>query len=266
MHMSKSDAGVDGMTLCLAHPMHSSFGMHNAKVFPYDLNNDISNDDADRGKGASSSAISAVKREQLDQGAAATIVSGTDGNQQTLVGVLELLECAVNGSMTVQDLIVWFDEHVVRPGYMAPPTRVFEHGVGTVYLGATKTRRQSQEVALRRVLEVARKEVCTVLSGMLENPPNDRFLAFLMVTGRIYNAQVNGKPAWRVRPRPDDRLSGILLTLLGVNILSNQRTYYERMSVCSACGRISFRLDTTNRRRCPAHMGTPETHPLKQAI
>ena len=245
--------------------MHSQFDMHNAKHFPYDLDNDDIQD-AGHGKSAPFSAINTAKREHFEQGAIATIVSGTDGNPQTLVGVLELLECAVNASMTVQDLIVWFDENVVRPGYMRPPTRVFEHGVGTVYLGATKTRRQSQELALRRVLEVARKEVSTVLSGMLENPPNDRFLAFLMVTGRIYNAQVNGKPAWRVRPRPDDRLSGILLTLLGAHILSNQRTYYERMSVCSECGRISFRSDTTNRRRCSMHVGPAETHPLRQAI
>lgn len=207
-----------------------------------------------------------AKRAHLDQGAAATVVSGTDGDQQLLAGVLELLECAAQGSMTVPDLIAWFDENLVKRGYMRAPTRVFEHGVGTVYLGATKTRRHTQELALRRVLEVARKEVCTVLSGMLENPPNDRFLAFLMVTGRIYNAPVNGKPSWRVQARPDDRLSGILLNLLGANILSNQRTYYERMSVCSECGRISFRMATTNRRRCAAHLSPAPAESFKEAF
>lgn len=224
--------------------------MDNKRIFPYDLDLDES---AGLSDPISTPSAPPPRREKLDQGKVATMISGTEGDRHALIGTLELMECATNGRMTVPDLITWFEEYLVKPGYMRRPTRVFENGVGTVYLGDTRHRRHLQDATLRRVLEVARKEVCTVLAGLLENPPDDRFIKFNIVTRRIYRSDTEPKPGWFVRARADDRLSGIMLSLLAADVMSNQHTYYQRLSVCSECGRISFRLDTTDRKRCPAH-------------
>lgn len=226
--------------------------MQNNRIFPFDMDAEdcvAAND----GPAPPNPATIPQRRAQLDQGAAATVMSGTEGDRHALIGTLELMECATRGNMTVLDLIAWFDEYLVKPGYMRRPTRIFENGVGTVYLGDTRNRRHPQEANLRRVLEMARKEVSTVLMGLLENPPDDRFIRFNVVTGRIYRSQNDLKPIWCVRARSDDRLSGIMLSLLAADVLSNLHAYYQRLSVCSECGRISFRLNTSNRKRCPLH-------------
>jgi hypothetical protein len=244
--------------------MQKSIRMDNKRMFPYDLDTD---DDANANTQEIPPKPSAIpmRRVPLDQGTVATVISGNEGDRQALIGTLELMECAAHGGMTVVQLIAWFDEYLVKPGYMRRPTRVFENGVGTVYLGDARHQRQSQEMTVRRVLEVARKEVCTVLTGLLENPPDDRFIKFNIVTGRIYTSQNDTNPVWCVRARSDDRLSSIMLSLLAADVMSNQRTYYQRLSVCSECGRISFRLDTTNRKRCPAHDPVAQK-PLDEAV
>lgn len=226
--------------------------MDDKRILPYDidLNDDINTMTSTLAPGR---ATAPMKRAQFDQGTAATVISGTDGDRKALIGTLELMECATHGNLTVSDVIAWFDEYLVKPGYMRKPTRVFENGVGTVYLGDARNQRHSQDLTLRRIIEMARKEVCTVLAGLLENPPDDRFIKFNIVTKRIYRSQDDDRARWCIRARSDDRLSGIMLSLLAADILSNPQTYYQRLSICSECGRISFRLDTTNRRRCPAH-------------
>ncbi len=231
--------------------MQKRLHMDNHPIFPYDF--DVDEDSDLHGESIEKPAKNPVRRIPLDQGAAPTVLSGTEGDRQALIGTLELLESAVHARMTVAEIITWFDEYLVKPGYMRRPTRIFENGVGTVYLGDARNQRRSQEATLRRVLELARKEVCTVLAGLLENPPDDRFIRFNIVTGRIYRVQNDPKAAWSLRARSDDRLSGIMLSLLAADVMSNQHMYYQRLSVCTECGRISFRLDTANRKRCPAH-------------
>lgn len=236
--------------------MQKSLHMNNKPLLAYDINVDsavAADIAASSGPVSPQAATIPMRREQLDQGMAATLLSGTEGDRQALIGSLELMECAAQNGMTVLELMAWFDEYLVKPGYMRRPTRVFEYGVGTVYLGDARNRRRPQEATLRRLLQVARQEVCAMLTGLLENPPDDRFIRFNITTGRIYRDEKEYKRGWRVRARADDRLSGIVLNLLAADIMSNQHMYYQRLSVCKECGRISFRLDTTSRHRCPTH-------------
>lgn len=235
----------------MARAMQKQGSMNPKRTFPYDL--DVDNDIGTSGPVSSKPATIPMQRVQLEQSSVATVLSGTEGDRHALIGTLELMECGAHGKITVPQLIAWFDEYLVKPGYMRRPTRVFENGVGTVYLANARKECLTQELTLRRVLEVARKEVCVVLAGLLETPPDDRFIRYNIVTGRIYRSESERKPGWYVRARADDRLSGIMLSLLAADVMSNQHAYYQRLSVCSECGRISFRLDTTDRKRCPAH-------------
>lgn len=234
--------------------MHPSTRMYCQRVFPYDIDNDLSDSDE---TASSEWATIPMRRVQLDQGKVATVVSGSDGDRQALIGALELLECAANNSMNVLDFISWFDEYLVKPGYMSRPTRAFECGVGTVYLGTSMAKYQGQDATLHRILVAVRQKVSAILSGLLCDPPDERFLTFLLATGRVYNIELKHQRVWRVRGRPDDRLRDIVMSLFASDILANRRIYDQRLSVCNECGRISFRIEKKNRERCALH--TPAT-------
>jgi hypothetical protein len=234
--------------------MHLSVEMYCQRVFPYDINNDLTDDTDDA---SSAWATTPMRRIQLDQGKVATVVSGADGNRQALIGALELLECATSNSMKVQDFISWCDEYLVKPGYMNRPTRAFESGVGTIYLATSMVKHQGQDATLRRILTAVRKKVAAILCGLLNDPPDERFLTFLLTTGRVYNIELKHQRVWRIRGRPDDRLRDIVMSLFAADILTNRRIYDQRLSVCNECGRISFRIEMNNRKRCSLHAPTP---------
>ena len=182
----------------------------------------------------------------------ATLPSGTNGDRRALLGALFLMEAAASWTMTVSDLVDWFDEYLVAPGFMRRPTRVYEYGTVHVYLERSVTR-PAQEVTLRNMLNVTRKEVCAMLEGFVEIPHDDRFLTFFVATSRVGITPSGLKSYWRPKPRHNDRLSDIVLSLLAADILSNRRLYEDRLSVCNECGRLSFRHDQTQNQRCPRH-------------
>lgn len=202
-----------------------------------------------------------MRRISVDQGKGATVVSGTDGDRQALIGALELMESSANDSMNVLDFIAWCDEYLVKPGYMRSPTRVFESGVGTVYLGASMAHHPGQDAMLRRILVVVRQKVSALLRGLLNDPPDERFLSFLVATGRVYSTEFKQQRSWRIRARPDDRLRDIVMSLFASDILSNRHVYDERLSVCNECGRISFRIERKTRERCSVHGPAPHDKP-----
>jgi hypothetical protein len=193
-----------------------------------------------------------VPRVSLQPSAVATLPSGTRGDRRALLGALFLLEASTTWSMTVSDLVVWFDEYLVIPGFMRRPARVYEHGTLHVYLERSVIR-PSQEVTLRNMLNVTRKEVCAVLEGFVEVPHDDRFLTFFVATTRVSMSQSGIKSYWRPQPRHTDRLSDIVLSLLAADILSNRRLYEDRLSVCNECGRLSFRQNQAQNQICPKH-------------
>jgi hypothetical protein len=49
------------------------------------------------------------------------------------------------------------------------------------------------------------------------------------------------------------RLSGIVLSLITVDILTHREEYDHHLCVCDACGRVSFQERPVSRRTCPEH-------------
>jgi hypothetical protein len=164
--------------------------------------------------------------------------------------------------MSVVDFIAWCDDYLVKPGYMLRcPTRVYESGVGTVYLGSSMAHHPGQDAILRNILVAVRQKVSAILRGLLDVPPDERFLTFLVATGRVYSTEIKRQHVWRIRARPDDRLRDIVMSLFASDILTNRHVYDQRLSVCNECGRISFRIERKTRERCSVHGPAPHDKP-----
>jgi hypothetical protein len=176
-------------------------------------------------------------------------VGGTSERRALLAGIT-FLEVTESGQLDVAGLSDWFEEHVVGPGVMPRLSVVLEPPAGTISLrpGIGAVARTAAD--LPRVLSTSRLRVVDALRGLIASPSDDRFLRAAIFLGRVRREE--GR--WVARPEPTAPLSGIVLSLFAVAILSERAFYDRQMCVCDSCGRVSFDTAPGMRRACVNHL------------
>jgi hypothetical protein len=174
---------------------------------------------------------------------------GGAGERRALLAGITFLEVTGTGELDLTGLAAWFDEHVVDAGAMPRLSVVLEPPAGTVSLrpGMGTVARASAD--LPRILTTSRLRVVDALRGLIAAPSDDRFLRASIFLGRVRREDGH----WVARPEPTAPLSGIVLSLFAVAILSERAFYDKHLCVCDTCGRVSFDGASGMRRACSAH-------------
>ena len=174
---------------------------------------------------------------------------GGVGERRALLAGMTFLEVTESGRLDVAGLASWFDEHVVTSGAMPRLSVVLEPPAGTVSLrpGVGEATRAAAD--LPRVITTSRLRVVDALRGFIGSPSDDRFLRAAIFLGRVRREE--GR--WVARPEPTAPLSGIVLSLFAVAVLSERSFYDRQMCVCDTCGRVSFDVTPGMRRACSVH-------------
>jgi hypothetical protein len=174
---------------------------------------------------------------------------GGVGERRALLAGITFLELTESGQLDVAGLCQWFEEHVVAAGIMPRLSVVLEPPAGTVALrpGVGSATRAATD--LPRVLSTARLRVVDALRGLISTPSDDRFLRASIFLGRVRREDSH----WIARPEATAPLSGIILSLFAVAVLSERAFYDKQMCVCDTCGRVSFDATPGMRRSCAAH-------------
>ncbi len=174
-------------------------------------------------------------------------------SRPALIAGLVFLEGTSAPGWTVRDLGSWFDTHVVRQGVMGRPLLVNEPAAGTVPLYPNGEHGEAGAALLPRLLMATRIRVVSALRGLLHAPVDDRFLASAIFAGRVRRQRLDGAPQWVARPEATAPLSGVVLSLFAVDVLSHRDAYDSGLCVCDVCGRVSFDDGATERRSCHEH-------------
>jgi hypothetical protein len=170
----------------------------------------------------------------------------------SLVAARVFLDATLTGEWTNRALHEWFDHHLVAAGWMALPHAVHEPGMGSVLLHGAGANERDPRLAM--LLECARKEILTALSGLLESPPDDRFLAGVIYAGRVRRRRLISGTEWTPHPEPTAPLSAVVLSLLAADILAHRDFYEEQLAICDVCARVVFEEGASERRRrCAEH-------------
>jgi hypothetical protein len=184
---------------------------------------------------------------------------GGTAERRALLAGMSFLELTESGQLDVAGLASWFDEHVVATGCMPRLSVVLEPPAGTVALrpgiGAVAT----AGADLPRIITTSRTRVVDALRGLIASPSDDRFLRAAIFLGRVRREEGH----WVARPEPTAPLSGIVLSLFAVAILSERAFYDRQLCVCDTCGRVSFDGQPGFRRSCAAHSPRVSTTSLK---
>jgi hypothetical protein len=175
------------------------------------------------------------------------------GDRRTLLAGVTFLEETASGRMSVQDLRAWFQKHIVSPGLMPQPVMVNEPMAGSLPLHPDGAQKGLADQNVQRMLFMARSRVVSALRGLIAQPVDDRFLAGAIFAGRVRRRRVIDTTLWVSRPEPTAPLSGIVLSLFAVDVLSNRDEYDRHLCVCDVCGRVSFQVMPMTRRHCPEH-------------
>jgi hypothetical protein len=183
-----------------------------------------------------------------------TLPAGTSNDRGALVGALAFVEGIGIGTMGAREVRNWIEEYLVRAGRMERPTQLTEPMAGTLLVdaltggGATP----ASKAMLDRILGRARARVVRTLGGLVQDPPDDSFLQTIVSSERVQSVDPQGS-TWIARPRREDSLSDIVLSMFAADILSNRMLYEQNLCVCSSCGRLSFRAKTMPRTHCREH-------------
>jgi hypothetical protein len=173
--------------------------------------------------------------------------------RRALLAGVTFIEDTASGRMSVRELREWFDRHIVNPGVMPRPVMVNEPMAGSVPLHPSGASAALAEQGVQRLLFAARNRVVAGLRGLISQPVDDRFLAGAIFAGRVRRRRVIDTNQWVSHPEPTAPLSGIVLSLFAVDVLSNREEYDRHLCVCDVCGRISFQDAPLTRRHCSEH-------------
>jgi hypothetical protein len=70
-------------------------------------------------------------------------------------------------------------------------------------------------------------------------------------TGRVRRAPVGESMTWVPRPRNDDSLSDVIMSLFVSDILTRREFYEQNLCICRLCGRVRFDTSAAiDRYRC----------------
>jgi hypothetical protein len=174
---------------------------------------------------------------------------GGAGERRALLGAITFLDLTAEEGLGVDGLGRWFEEHVVAAGCAPRLSVLLEPPAGSVALNPGPDGRARAERDLPRVLGAARTRAVAALRGLIASPSDDRFLRAAIFLGRVRREGSR----WVARPEPTAPLSGIVLSLFAVAILSERSYYDHNLCVCDACGRVSFDTRPAMRNACPTH-------------
>jgi hypothetical protein len=177
------------------------------------------------------------------------------GERRALLAGVTFLEASSAGIMTFDELCEWFAEHVVIGGLMELPPIVNEPQAGSIPLGRHRASRPPPAQIVAQIVALARGRVVAALRGLLATPADDRFLAAALFSGRVRRRRGPHGSQWVAQIEPSTPLSGIVLSLFAVDILSNRNAYDRSACVCDTCGRLSFQDAPLTRRNCHEHPG-----------
>ena len=180
---------------------------------------------------------------------------GGVGERRALDAGMTFLELTESGSLDLSGLGAWLDQHVVLTGCMPRLSVVLEPPAGSVALRPTTGALARANADLPRILTTARIRVLESLRGLISSPSDDRFLRAAIFLGRVRRQEGH----WIARPETTAPLSGIVLALFAVAILSERSFYDRQMCVCDTCGRVSFNASPSMRRACATHAPRPNS-------
>ena len=167
---------------------------------------------------------------------------------------LAFLEASAAHAWGVRELRDWFAEHLVAPGYMRSPILVTEPSAGSVTLHGSAAESLTSQASLSRVLMAARLRVIAALRGLIASPADDRFLAAAIFAGRVRRRRLHHESRWVAQPEPTAPLSGVVLSLFAVDVLSHRDQYDRHLCVCDVCSRVTFQESALRRKSCPDHL------------
>jgi hypothetical protein len=170
-----------------------------------------------------------------------------------LVAGLRFLEASASPGWGIRGLRDWFAEHLVEPGYARAPIVITEPSAGAVTLHGSGAEALTSQASLPRVLAAARIRVTSALRGLIASPTDDRFLAAAIFAGRVRRRRVQTESQWVPQPEPTAPLSGVVLSLFAVDVLTHRDEYDKRLCVCDVCNRITFQDGALKRKSCPDH-------------
>jgi hypothetical protein len=178
-------------------------------------------------------------------------LGGGTADRSALLAGLAFIEGAAAGFL-ITDLLDWFSRFQTVLN-MKAPTAVSDTGIGTIAL-APGVRVASDRTArledLPKLLTMAKLRVIFTLRGLLSKPADDRFLQAAIFAGRVQR----DRGRWVAKPKGDDRLSDIVLSLFAVDVLSHRNFHEQNLCICDVCGRLSFNPSVTTRAGCAAHV------------
>jgi hypothetical protein len=166
-------------------------------------------------------------------------------DHRALLGGTSFLDVTASRSLDVQGLTRWFDEHVVATGCMSPVAELTEPLSGGVSLDPTR----STSTHFPRFVASARARVVMSLRSLIAAPSDDRFVRAAIYLGRVRRQGAR----WVARPAPTAPLSGVVLSLFAVAVLSDRDTCDQALCVCDVCGRASLDPRSEMRRSCALH-------------
>lgn len=159
------------------------------------------------------------------------------------------------------DLISWMEEHLVAPRRMVVQggriSVIREHGIGPVSLAAKaqQARRERVRTAsqIPLLIAAARDRIVEALRVTVRSGETT-FVNAALYAGRVSRERgPDGVSHWFVYLSEDDALSDQVLALFAADALTFPADYEHEISVCDACGAISFNSGTASRRGCAAH-------------
>ena len=171
----------------------------------------------------------------------------------TLAAALSFLEGIASGRLCRDDLSAWIMRHLVTPGYMPRSFRIQEPLFGALpsdkscadLLPESPPTDETTAILVR-----ARARILGKLRGLLENPPDDRFLSAAIFAGRVRRVLVGQTMTWIPRPRSHDPLSEVVTSLFVADVLCRREFYAQNLCICASCGRVRFNPDPALRRAC----------------
>jgi len=176
-------------------------------------------------------------------------------NQTTdaLATALSFLEGIASRRLCRDELRPWIERNLIQPGYVPRAYRLQEPLFGALpsdvacssFLPETPPPDETTAILVR-----ARARVVGKLRGLLQTPPDDRFLSAAIFAGMVRRILVEHSMAWVPRPRPHDILSDVIVCLFVSDILSRREFYSQNLCICDSCGRVRFNPDPNLRRAC----------------
>jgi hypothetical protein len=165
-----------------------------------------------------------------------------------LLGGAEFLEMTASGDVDPRTLVGWFEEHLVATGSMSRPLLFFEPSTSGVAIRPANGIRPSSPM-LGCLVATARGRVVDRLRGFIASPSSDEFLQAAIHLGRVRRV----KSRWVASPEVMAPLSGVVLSLFAVAILTDRSACERALCVCQICGRVSFDPRSEARTSCPLH-------------